>query len=532
MNYTMKKILYAIPLLALIFASCDPKEIDLGSPDSAISENALAEGFSFSQWSDESHATPQADGNYFTFTTNPVQPVIVYQLVDGKINVIGSGSSGHFKIIPKRGQASEQVFYVKSANHESATTVQENVNVYVPSDLTPEMKLLASNSYGKKVWTWDTEFRADQGAWGNMGYATGSGDTFADAGNGIWFACFPDYLENPNPNDNNKTQMEHSDTGTPLGEGVGAYMEFNDDGTIVTYSQDGKVIRQGKYSVDGYTGERNHASIDGSQANWSYGTLKTDAGTILWPFEINWKKNKRPACPTEFEIMQLDINHLKLIYAKPGTGGWGEATWWAFKSESDAEGALTNYDTKSWTWDTEFRADQGAWGNMGYAVGSGDTFADAGNGIWFACFPDYLENPNPNDNNKTQMEHSNLDKPLGEGVGAYMTFDLKKGLVTTYNPSGNQIRQGKFEIKNWANGKRHIASIDGSQASWALGTLHTDEGSILWPFEINWRKNKRPACPTDFEIMQLNGNSMKLVYAKPGTGGWGEATWWAFKAKK
>ena len=85
MNYTMKKILYAIPLLALLFASCDPKEIDLGSPDSAISENALAEGFSFSQWSDESHSTPQADGNYFTFTTNPVQPVIVYQLVDGKI---------------------------------------------------------------------------------------------------------------------------------------------------------------------------------------------------------------------------------------------------------------------------------------------------------------------------------------------------------------------------------------------------------------------------------------------------------------
>ena len=76
MNYTMKKILYAIPLLALLFASCDPKEVDLGSPDSAISEDALAKGFSFSQWSDESHSTPQADGNYFTYTTNPAQPEI------------------------------------------------------------------------------------------------------------------------------------------------------------------------------------------------------------------------------------------------------------------------------------------------------------------------------------------------------------------------------------------------------------------------------------------------------------------------
>ena len=333
MNYTMKKILYAIPLLALIFASCDPKEIDLGSPDSAISENALAEGFSFSQWSDESHSTPQADGNYFTFTTNPVQPVIVYQLVDGKINVIGSGSSGHFKIIPKRGQASEQVFYVKSANHESATTVQENVNVYVPSDLTPEMKLLASNSYGKKVWTWDTEFRADQGAWGNMAYATGSGDTFADAGNGIWFACSPDYLENPNPNDNNKTQMEHSNLAKLLGEGVGAYMTFDVKmGLVTTYNPSGRQIRQGKFEINNWAnGKRHIASIDGSQASWALGALHTDAGTILWPFEINWKKNERPACPTEFEIMQLDINHLKLIYAKPGTGGWGSISFWLYK---------------------------------------------------------------------------------------------------------------------------------------------------------------------------------------------------------
>lgn len=528
MNYTMKKILYAIPLLALLFASCDPKEIDLGSPDSAISENALAEGFSFSQWSDESHATPQADGNYFTFTTNPVQPVIVYQLVDGKINVIGSGSSGHFKIIPKRGQASEQVFYVKSANHESATTVQENVNVYVPQDLTPEMKLLASDSYGKKVWTWDTEWRADGGAWGNLGYAAGDGNSFVNEGNGIWFACPPDLLENPN--EKGEDQMVHSDTGKPLGEGVGAYMEFNDDGTIVTYNKDGNVIRQGKYSVDGYTGERNHASIDGSQANWSYGTLKTTAGTILWPFEINWKKNDRPACPTEFEIMELDASHLKIVEAKPGTGGWGEATWWAFKSESDAEASLTNFGTKEWTWDTEWRADGGAWGNLGYAAGDGNSFVNDGNGIWFACPPDLLENPN--EKGETQMVHSNSDTPLGEGVGAYMTFDLKNRLITTFNSKGTQIRKGKFEIQNWGNGKRNIPSIDGSQTSWALGTLHTDEGAILWPFEINWRKNDRPACPTDFEIMQLNANQLKLIEVKPGTGSWGEATWWAFKAKK
>ena len=528
----MKKIFISLAVVLAVLASCNPAEDSYSNNAKNYTEEALSDCFLFTQANES--GTPAEDGNYFTFNTSPSTIVTVLtKNDDGSENILSKGSAtGTFAIVPRRGANPAQTFYVRSMNADGSwTEVEKTANVFVPSDLTPEMKLLASDSYGKKVWTWDTEFRADQGAWGNMAYATGSGDTFADAGNGIWFACFPDYLENPNPNDNNKTQMVHSDTGKPLGEGVGAYMEFYDDGKIITYSQDGNVIRQGKYSVDGYTGERNHASIDGSQANWSYGTLKTDAGTILWPFEINWKDNNRPACPTEFEIMQLDINHLKLVYAKPGTGGWGEATWWAFKSESDAEGALTNYDTKSWTWDTEFRADQGAWGNMAYATGSGDTFADAGNGIWFACFPDYLENPNPNDNNKTQMEHSNLDKPLGEGVGAYMTFDVNKGLVTSYNKDGNQIRQGKFEIQKWDRGKRHLATVDGSQPAWALGKLHTDAGSILWPFEINWRKNNRPACPTDFEIMQLNGDHLKLIYAAPGTGGWGEATWWAFKKK-
>ena len=35
----------------------------------------------------------------------------------------------------------------------------------------------------------------------------------------------------------------------------------------------------------------------------------------------------------QLEIMQLDNNHLKLIYAVPGSGGWGEATWWALKAK-------------------------------------------------------------------------------------------------------------------------------------------------------------------------------------------------------
>ena len=108
-----------------------------------------------------------------------------------------------------------------------------------------------------------------------------------------------------------------------------------------------------------------------------------------------------------------------------------------------------------------------------------------------------------------------------------MTFDWKTGDVKSYDGSGKEIRSGKFEIQNWQMGKRTQPSIDGSQQVWAYGTLHTDAGSILFPFQINGGGTK----PTDFEIMKLDADHLQLIYAAPGTGGWGEATWWAFKKK-
>lgn len=79
---------------------------------------------------------------------------------------------------------------------------------------------------------------------------------------------------------------------------------------------------KGKFSVTGWTGERSYASADGSQASWSYGKFTTTAGSILWPFQINSHSSGHDATtlPTEFEIMQLDANHLKLIYPQKGTG--------------------------------------------------------------------------------------------------------------------------------------------------------------------------------------------------------------------
>ena len=523
-NNKMKKSIILMMAAIGLLTACDPSKDDIGIPGSNLSEQELSDGFSFKQY-DETYTEEKADGNYFTFFTSPSRVVRIYQKdADGVENVLVSGvANGKFKIVPKRGNPNEQTFYVETMNFDgSKVVITKECNVYVPSELTPEMRLLASDAYGYKVWTWDTEWRADGGAWGNMGYSPGDGDSFVNDGNGIWWACAPADLIG---------QLNHSNTGVATGEeNPGAYMEFYDDGNIKTYDAGGNQIRSGKYSVEGWTGERNHASADGNQANWSYGTLKTTAGAILWPFGINNNKYGREPLVTEFEIMQLDANHLKLIYpitAETGAAGnWSEATWWAFKSVSDPEAALTNFESKSWTWDIDWRSDNGAWGNMGYVPGDGDSFVNDGNGIWWGCAPADLVG---------QLNHSDTGVATGEeDPNAYMTIDWKTATIESFDASGKKIRGGKFEIRDWAMGKR-IASHEGSQESWSYGKFITDQGAILWPFGINNNKYGRAPIVTEYEIMQLDKDHFKLIYpicAETGVaGGWSEATWWAFKKK-
>ena len=495
----MKKSIILMMAAAGLFAACDPTEDDINMPGSSLSEQQLSDGFSFKQY-DETYTQEKADGNYFTFFTSPSRVVRIYQTdAEGAENVLVSGvPNGKFKIVPKRGNPNEQKFYVETMNFDGSKVVaSKTCNVYVPTELTPEMRILASDAYGYKVWTWDTDLRSDGGAWGNLGYSPGE-----DWTGGIWWGCPPADLTG---------QLQHSDTGVATGEeNAGAYMEFYDDGNIKTYDAGGNQIRSGKYSITGYTGEKSHPSIDGAIENWSYGTLTTTEGAILFPFQINGGG----ATPTDFEIVALDASHLQLIYAAPGTGSWSEATWWAFKSTSDAECALTDFGTKGWTWDTDLRSDGGAWGNLGYAPG-----ADWTGGIWWGCPPADLTG---------QLQHSDTGVATGEeSVDAYMTFDWKSGMVKSYDGSGKEIRSGKFEIQNWQMGKPSQASIDASLTEWAYGTLHTDPGSILFPFQINGGGAK----PTDFEIMKATDSQLQLIYAAPGTGSWSEATWWAFKKK-
>lgn len=502
-----------------LLTACDPSKDNIDVPSSDLTEQQLSDGFTLKQY-EEDYTTESTMGNYFEFFTSPARVVSIYQVSDdGSENqLVGGVANGRFKIVPKRGNPELQTFYIKTQNFDGSTVVtSKNVTVYVPSELTPEMRLLASDAYGKKVWKWDTE-AFDGRVWGNMGNTPCSGEEFATTGSGIWWGTSPEGIA--------VDQLKHSDTGVATGEeSSDAYMEFYDDGTIITYDAGGNQIRNGKYSVTNYDGKY-HQSENGAVEEWTLGTLKTTEGAILFPFQINTGGKM----PTEFQIIQLDANHLKLVYANPGYGAWDSdgalSTWWAFKSYSDPEASLTNFETKAWTWDTEAFGNR-VWGNIGYSNGVGDNFVNNGEGIWWGCTAEELVG---------QLEHSDTGEVTGEeDSNAYMTFDWKTGTVKSYDASGKEIRSGKFEFTSWnAKGERKQASINGEQEEWAYGTLHTDGGSILFPFQMNyWKENHDGVnLPTDFDVLQLDADHLKLVYASPGTPSWVEASYWAFKAKK
>ena len=488
----MKKILLGICVLGL-FASCDPSKDSVDTP-SPIADSELSSGFTYTQlaMNEDGTYTESPTGNFFKFVSPRVVTIYRLNASGGEVILSKGTSAGMFTLKPSRGSDPNQTFYVRSREFDgSDVIVSRDVTVDVPGDLTLEMKIACSES-GSKIWKWDGTVFEDGAVWGNIGYTPGE-----DWTSGKWWGCPPEDLTG---------QLQHSDTGVATGEeSSNAYMVFSEEGTITTYDGAGNQIRKGAFEIKDYNnGER----IAVNDVPWKLGTLHTDAGTILFPFKINGGGTK----PTDFDIVTLAVDKLQLVYADAGTGSWSEATYWNFTSSSDGGGFLNNYESKTWTWDTEFRGDGAVWGNLGYTPGSGDTFVNDGNGIWWGCPPADLTG---------QLNHSDTGQATGEeDPNAYMVFD-GDGQVTTYDGSGNKIRGGAYELKFSA--ERQIVN----DVAWNFGTLETDPGAILFPFKINGGGTK----PTSFQVMELTKDHLKLIYADEGTGGWSEATWWAFKAK-
>lgn len=307
-----------------LLTACNPSKDDVSMPgDSGLTGEQLASGFTVVQYADDTYTTEAADGNYFMFTTSPSRVVTIYQMDDeGNRNVLSAGkANGTFKIVPKRGNPTEQTYYIETRDFNGNTiTGQRTATVYVPQDLEPVVRMLASDAYGSKTWYWGENIPWDNngtmvyGSWGNFGYTPDAGDTFP---NGIWWSCPAAELTG---------QLNHSDTGVATGEeDPNAYMTFDwATGNVKSYDAAGKEIRSGKFELN-YDTEREE--VNG--VAWNLGTLETDPGSILFPFKINGGGTK----PTSFQIIKLTNDQLILTYADEGTGSWSEATFWSFKKK-------------------------------------------------------------------------------------------------------------------------------------------------------------------------------------------------------
>ena len=476
----------------LLLTSCDPQVKDEGSPSSFTYTSDALDGIVTVQQCDED-GNPASDGNYFKYTTSPATIVSIFTVNDeGTERVLSSGTSGDFKIAPSRGADPNQTYYIRTMNQDgSATQVARTATVYVPQEMSIDLKLAVSNT-GSKIWKWDAD---GSEFWGNMGYCGGAGSDVALNHNGQWWGV--------SSTEGFADQQGHRGSDTVTGDDdTNAYMVWSEDGTIKCYNADGAVIRTGTFEIQNF---------DNSDASaWKVGDLVTSAGAILWPYEINSGGNM----PTKFDLCYLTPNKMCLVYPDGGAfdalGGWGEASFWHFTSSSDIEGNLCAYaDTgKTWTWDTSDGKE--FWGNMGYCGGSGYDVYASHNGQWWGV--------TSTEGFADQQGHRGSDTVTGDDdTNAYMVITSDQ--IKSYNASGNQIRGGFY-------------TIDTSVANeWKVANLNMDAGSILWPYEINSGGN----MPTTFELVYSDGNHFVLVYpdggAFDGLGGWGEASFWRFMAK-
>jgi len=496
----MKKLVYfAIAAVAgMSLVACEPVLIKGPEAEKAVSASDIQTAFVIDgQFADAECTQAQSDGNYIKYHTSPARTVQISNLkTDGSKNVLATGASGVFNITPKRGQDSNQTFTVSTINQDATVvSFESTVNVYVPADLAPEVKVLTGDT-GAKAWRWFTQEGA---CWGNAGYIGDAGhgaNVAAGEIPGKWWGCVPEDLETE--------QIAHTG-GTVYGYGdSNAYMIFNEDGECISYKADGTMIAKGTYALNDYDPEGSNGYL--------YGHLVTTNAPILMPFIINTGGTR----VNEFDVVYIDPNMMSLVAPNGNAAwSWGEATWWRFKNASDPTDALTGGSQRAWTYNA---SDGATWGNAGY-IGVGDQAAVADGeipGKWWGCVPEDLETE--------QIAHSGN---VAYGYGsedAYMVFDNNMGTVTSYDANGNVIKSSEFSIENydWTGA---------ATGGYKLGDLVTGADSgILFPFVIN----KGGVVTSNYEIIYLDGNLLTLISNYDGAAewSWAECTWWRFQPKK
>lgn len=213
-------------------------------------------------------------------------------------------------------------------------------------------------------------------------------------------------------------------------------------------------------------------------SSWNYGTgvtqRKTDTVLLVTTGE------------NEIEFTGLNANGTKIT--KTLTVNVDELTF-----DVPLEwGYLTGGSEKTWVWDDSQPA---VWGNGGYLGSSKPEW-------WMLSVGDID------------------DQAPGEGEGASMVFGLSGSSLTKVKSNGD-TEAGSFSFD-----MSKITTMDNGDV-WAKGKLTTRGVTVLCG-----KSPDEGSIPVyEYDILVINDNQLILSYAPPGTGAWGAAYFWVFRAE-
>ncbi len=272
----MKKILFAIPFLAMALVACDPI-VDEVSMNRNITEEELTNNFEL---------VPKSQGNNnITVQLNDTRYVKVYSAETN--SVVVEGTKPLIQVLPP---AREVGYYITTCNQDGSVvkSATKKVSVSEFTDLPELYYVIFGPDLGTTTWTWDDSLAR---YWGNSGW--GSGNT----GPSWWGA--PDQAD---------INEQAAGKGLP-DDGVDAWFSMN--------------LAEGVKTSRGETGTVT-VSTEVAQANWDMGTMKF-SGTVPLLGVLPNDGNQR--CYT-YQIINADGDHL--VLAAASSNGW-EGWYFCYK---------------------------------------------------------------------------------------------------------------------------------------------------------------------------------------------------------
>lgn len=275
----MKKIIFATPLLALLFVACDPIS-DNNGPGASVTADELTSELQFKPKS--------AGNNNITIVTSPARYIKVYDSNTQKL--LKEGTAPVVQVVPPTTTPS---FYVETINPDGSVIKSSSKSITVTNytDLPNIYYKLFGDNLGTTKWSWDTT--ASDGVWGNGAYLENTGP-------GWWVV--------------QASGIDEQAVGINLPlDGSNGWFTLSLTGVTTSRGENGSVT----------------ATEDLVKAGWDIGTL-TFSGTI--PL-LGIQHNKGNARQYVYQILKADGNSLRLCAPEPGAGDWETAWFWNFKKQ-------------------------------------------------------------------------------------------------------------------------------------------------------------------------------------------------------